>query len=119
MFSKILNSENLEEIKRFFEVEASQYWDTHYTFEKKSLQKKKVIGIESINILLINTIIPILFEYGQSTGNEEIKERAINYLEQIKQESNHIIKEWKKIGLNVNDCFRNASFNTSKVTLLR
>ncbi len=105
LFSKIIQSENLDEIKQLFEVEASAFWDSHYTFEKQSNEKKKVLGNESINTILINTVIPLLFVYGLSTNNEKIKERAINFLEEIKPEKNHIIKSWKEIGISSNAAF--------------
>jgi len=105
LFSKIIQSENLAEIKQLFEVKASAYWDNHYTFEKESEEKKKVLGTESINNLLINTVIPLLFTYGLSTNNEAIKERAVNFLEEMKPETNHIIRAWREIGIESNAAF--------------
>jgi len=109
LFSKIINAENLNEIKQFFETEGSEYWQTHFTFEKISDKKKKAIGIESINTILINTIIPVLFVYGQLTNNELIKERAINYLEELKPETNHIVRAWKKIGIHAATAFESQA----------
>ena len=99
LFSKIIESENLAEIKQLFEVKASENWDNRYTFEKISDKKEKILGTESINNILINTIIPLIFAYGLSTNNEMLKERAINFLEEMKPETNHIIKAWREIGI--------------------
>ena len=99
LFASIINTENIEQIKKMFVIKASSFWDNHYTFEKSSVIKEKKIGKQSVDIILINTIIPFLYVYGKATDNQKIKDRAINFLEQIKPENNKIIRNWKKLGI--------------------
>ena len=40
-YSKIKNAINYKEIKKLLKVELSEYWDTHYVFDKPSVDKKK------------------------------------------------------------------------------
>lgn len=99
LFSKIIESAKIEEIKEFFLVETSDYWKTHYQFNKESVNKTKCLGEDSVDVLIINTIIPFLFVYGKETGNETIKNRALDFLEKIKTEKNSIIQGWSDLGV--------------------
>ncbi len=99
LFSKILEANNVEEIKKLLSVTASSYWDVHYTFGKPSAKRVKKLGDAGINILLINTIIPFLFVYGKVKNNQMYKDRALKFLEHVKAEQNHIIKGWKELGI--------------------
>ncbi|MFW5805749.1 MAG: DUF2851 family protein [Bacteroidales bacterium] len=99
LFSKILEANDVEEIKKLLSVTASSYWDVHYTFGKASAKRVKTLGDAGINILLINTIIPFLFVYGKVKDSQNFKDQALKFLENIKAEQNHIIKGWKKLGI--------------------
>ena len=55
----------------------------------------------SINLLLINTAVPMLFAYGRHIQNERLCERAFDILDQLKAENNHIIRMWRECGLEV------------------
>lgn len=71
------------------------------TVEK--LQKHFGNGLSkaSINVLMINCSIPMLFAYGRRTGKEELCERAFDMLEELKPENNNITRMWKEVGLDV------------------
>jgi len=105
LFSKVLASNNIVELKSLFTIKASTFWNTHYTFEKVSNEKTKVFGEQSINSVLINTVIPILFVYGKHIGDNGINDKAIHFLEELKPEKNKIIREWKRLKIEVSSGF--------------
>ncbi|MBN1251126.1 MAG: DUF2851 family protein [Bacteroidales bacterium] len=105
LFSQIIEIEKIEDLKKIFDVKASEFWETHYTFEKESPNKRKKLGKQSIDIILINTIIPFLYVYGQSTDNQQIKDRAISFLENIKAENNKIIRYFIDMGVRADNAF--------------
>lgn len=105
LYSKILEAESIEKLENYFQIKASEYWDTHYTFGKLSDKKIKHFGNSAIKNLIINTIIPTLFIFGKDSGNEEISEKAITFLENSKTESNNIITEWEKTGVTIKSAF--------------
>ncbi|NWJ50400.1 MAG: DUF2851 family protein [Bacteroidetes bacterium] len=82
-----------------FDAEVSAYWKDHYLPDKKSLHKSKVMGSGTINSLIINTIPPLIFAYGQQIGDLYSTERAVQVLERIGPEINHETKEWINIGI--------------------
>jgi hypothetical protein len=98
LFSKILVAETLKDINALFEnIEVSEYWQTHYKFDKISPPRTKKLGQTTINIFVINTIVPFLFFYGREKGLSEYEDRAMKFLEQISPESNHVIDKWKDL----------------------
>ncbi len=99
LFSKIIETNDLNKYYRLFQVEPSAYWINHYLFNKGSVQKKKKLGKSAIDNILINTIVPFLFVYGKAKGISELQDRAIQLLENIKAENNHITKKWAELGV--------------------
>ncbi|MDR0698127.1 MAG: DUF2851 family protein [Tannerella sp.] len=90
LFSSILESDDLKEIRSFFDVFPSEYWHTHYHFRHTSDAKKKSLGKNAINIILINTVIPVLFAYGKRKNLPAYCDRALNFLEELPPERNSI-----------------------------
>lgn len=100
LFSHVLNNEDTDSLRLFFHINASKYWQTHYTFGKRSKKKTKFLGDLAINTILINTVAPILFAYGKKNNIEQHCSRALDILEELKPERNSIIAEFKKHGIN-------------------
>jgi len=97
LLSSILDAKNAKAIHRFFEVEVSPYWNTHYQFDKPSKKTDNHLGESMKDVLLINAVAPVLFAYGKYKGEEDLCDRAIQLLETCKPESNAIINGWKKL----------------------
>ncbi len=55
----------------------------------------------SIDIIVINTIVPFLFAYGRYRKDKTLRERAFSLMEQVKAEKNNIIRLWRECGLSV------------------
>ncbi|MBI3500723.1 MAG: DUF2851 family protein [Bacteroidetes bacterium] len=99
LFSKILEAGSVKQIIILLETETSEYWQTHYQFDKFSSKRIKKIGKDSINTIIINTIVPFLFIYGKEKGEEKYCDNALIFLEKLDAENNSIISKWKSIGL--------------------
>jgi hypothetical protein len=100
LFSKILEEEKLEKVRKLFEVTANDYWHYHYHFDDPGSFKRKKLGKEMINNILINTVIPSVFSYGLYHKDEKYKDKALQWLEQLSAEANAIVKGFA--GLNIN-----------------
>ena len=101
LFSKVLETENVEDLRALFNVEPSEFWTTHYNFRSVSAAGKKHIGRNASDIILINTVIPVLFAYGKNKNLPEYCERALRLLEEIKPERNHIVTIFSNAGISV------------------
>ncbi len=99
LFRKIMETPSTDEMIGIFKVEASLYWDTHYLFGRKGRKNKKRLGTQSIQLLLINAIIPLMYLYAKHMGNEELRQRAIGFLEQLPPEKNAVMRRWSECGV--------------------
>lgn len=99
LFSKMLVAKNLKEIENAYVVELSNYWKTHFRFDKESKPSAKTLGSNRIHLLVINIIAPFLFLYGQQKDDQNFKDRALQLLEEIPAEKNAIISQWNELGL--------------------
>jgi len=103
LFSLILEAKSIKELTELFSIKASSYWKDHYTFGKVTKGKIKQFGESSLNNIIINTIVPVLFAYGDIKNDDTIKQRAIDHLFFVKKENNSIIKNWESIGMQNNN----------------
>jgi hypothetical protein len=99
LYSRILESNDLGQARLLLHVNASEYWQTHYNFGEASARKNKYIGDSSLDVLIINAVVPIIFAYGKNTGDESYIEKAMRYLEGLKPESNSIVRLFATYGL--------------------
>jgi hypothetical protein len=108
LFSKVITAKSREELYQIFQVSVSEYWQTHYNFDKVSPKKAKSLSKSFIDLLIINTIIPFRFAYEKSLGKETIEEN-IAFLEKITAEKNTIIDKFKTIGIASKNAFETQS----------
>ena len=97
----LLKATTREALHAAFETSATDYWQTHYLFGMPSERNAKHLSAVSRDLLIINTVCPILFAHGQAHSDEDEQERAVQLLEQLKPERNFIIRQWQQCGLTV------------------
>ncbi|MBN8695756.1 MAG: DUF2851 family protein [Bacteroidetes bacterium] len=105
LFSKIIEAESVVQLKEYFQISASTYWEEHYQFGTPSVKRKKQLGQDSINTILINTVIPFLFVYGKQKKDDKYIERALYFLEHLDGDKNSIIDSWSELGLPVKNAY--------------
>jgi hypothetical protein len=105
LFSKIIEAKKLAEIKSMLDVTANDFWNTHYTLHETSTHKTKHLGNTMVENILINTVLPVLFAYGNIHKQEAIKQKAINWLQQLPKEKNNITKNWEAAGVGHQSAF--------------
>lgn len=66
--------------------------------EDSNLQKIPNLGKKSIDILLINTVLPYKYAYAIAQYKTDIDTTITEFMEQIPAEDNSIIKQWKLLG---------------------
>jgi len=98
LFSRILEATDISSLMAILKVKPSAYWKEHYAFGKKMLRNPKP-GKSAAHSILINTVFPLLYQYGREKGNGEYQERALNCQSQLPPEDNHIISRWKMLGI--------------------
>ena len=105
VFSKLLDAATIVDLKKMLNVQQSAYWQQHYQFMKISKHEISSLGTESIHMIIINTVVPLLVAYGKHTDQQFLIDRAINMLQQIPAESNAIMRHWSTLGVPVHNAF--------------
>lgn len=108
LFSQILEAKSVPNFYEIFNVQVSEYWKTHYQFNKESPKKRKALTNSFIDLLLINTIIPLKFIYANSQG-KDISENLIDLLNEIQAEKNVIIEKFNSFGIESKTAFETQS----------
>jgi len=110
LFSKVKETESLADVKEFFNLTANDYWHYHYLFDETSSYKKKKLGEQMTNNILINTIVPALFAYGLYHNEQQYKDKAIAWLEEIAPEKNVITKGFAILNYSSKNSFDSQSY---------
>ncbi|NDP26840.1 MAG: DUF2851 family protein [Flavobacterium sp.] len=108
LFSIISTSNSVKRIYETFDVSASDYWQNHYQFDKESPKKKKKLSKSFIDLIIINTIIPLQFAYAKSQG-KEISEDLIQLLREVASERNAILDKFSSFGIKSKNAFESQS----------
>lgn len=96
LFTEIIKAESRNELIKKLQVSTSSYWRTHYNFEKEHAQKTKKLSENFLDLLIINTVVPVRFYYLQITGTGDTSE-ILNLVNQINSEKNSIIDKYNLI----------------------
>lgn len=99
LFSKIEEEENLQEVKACLNVTANDYWHYHYHFRQATSFREKKLGAAMIDLIIINSIAPVLFAYGLYHKDEKCKTKALRWLEETAAEKNTILNGFTAFGL--------------------
>jgi len=104
MFSKVIEIQTLDGFYDLFNVATSDFWKTHYTFENESKKSNKKLSKAFIDLLLINTIIPLKFMHLKSLGKHDFSE-ILDVIEAIKPEKNSIISKFDTLKIKSSNAF--------------
>jgi hypothetical protein len=96
LFSKVISAKNKEEIYELFNSSASGFWDTHFHFNSLSPKRKKKLSKSFIDLVIINTILPVVFCYHKHTG-KEIPETLLELIQSVDPEENNVIAKFNAL----------------------
>lgn len=105
LFDTFVIDLNLKNIQKQLKVKVSDYWMSHYQFDKKSKFRKKQLGANSIKNIVINCIPPLLALYANSVGEEKYMDKAIALLSDLNAENNYITKKFSSLGEEIRSAF--------------
>jgi hypothetical protein len=100
LFSEVLQRASLEEFYDLLQTSASEYWDTHYVFGSPSKKRRKKISKSFVDLLVVNTVVPLKFAYGFFQKSSSFEGLEI-LIQSVKPESNSIIEHFKNLGVEV------------------
>lgn len=108
LFSLLMKAEKLTDFYTLFSVEIHDFWKTHYTFTTDSKKSAKKLSKAFVDLLLINTIIPLKFHYLKQRGVID-EENILKLIQQIKPEKNAIISKFSELKIIAKNAFETQS----------
>lgn len=108
LFSKLINITVVSDYYDLLKVETSKYWESHYSFTSLSSKRKKVLTKQFIDLLLINTIIPLKFVYQKYIGKLK-EEHILQLIQEIKPEKNSIIDKFNALEISSSNAFESQA----------
>lgn len=108
LFDAILQVKARADAYALFRLGVSEYWQTHYQFDVSSVSKLKTLSASFVDLVVINTLMPLRFAYAQSMGNP-LDEQLIELMQSIPAEKNIIIEKFATFGIRAQDAFESQS----------
>ncbi len=110
LFSRIVEEDDLSVVRKWFDVEANDFWHYHYKLDEVSAFRKKVVGETMINHIVINALVPVLFAYGEIRGQLSLRARALRWLEETKAENNRTTRGFMAMGMENKSAYDSQSW---------
>jgi len=108
LFSKLMSTSSVKELYLLFSLDLNDFWKTHYTFQKVSSKSVKRITNSFVDLLLINTIVPLKFKYLKSRGEVD-ETQLLALIQQLKSEKNSIISKFKELKISSKNAFESQA----------
>ncbi len=99
LFSRVLLTRELGELFSILDIDHGPYWQKHFKFGKESRKVPDRVGKKSVENIVVNTVIPMLYLYGKMRDDEGVMRRALDFLQKLSPEDNKVIRNWRKAGV--------------------
>jgi len=109
----IKKSLSTNEMYSYFSSSVATYWITHFVFDKESKSALKKISHSFVDLLFLNTILPLRFVYLQSLGKTNFDD-IFDLYRAIKSEKNAIIDKFKELQI-----YSKSAFDSQTLIHLR
>ena len=94
-----MDDKPLEKLYQLLQATTSEYWHTHVMFGRKVEHRQLHLSRQSQNLLIINTVLPVLYAYAMSHDDWALRERVLDLPRQLPAERNYILRQWQACGL--------------------
>lgn len=98
IFSHLIEIEDYRALQQFLKMTPSPYWQAHYRFGKKAEGAVPDFGEASADMVIINSVVPLLVAYGKAKDDWNLVDKAVNILQHIASEKNKIVTLWEDLG---------------------
>lgn len=99
IWSKLLSCPSWKGIRELFRIRLRHYWADHYRLGKPGRARTKTIGEETLRLVLVNALAPLIFLYGKEHDEPHFQEKAMLWLSEVRPENNKIIRTWNMLGV--------------------
>ena len=109
----IASCKSLEELRNILQSQPSSYWQHHTQFGSTTTSGTSDLGDKQLDVLIINTVIPMLYSYGKQRSDTSLCNKAEDFLYEIRAENNSVVRRWTQQGL----CISSAADSQALIQL--
>lgn len=109
LFHLLETKPTIKQLRDFFDVGVSLYWQEHFKFDVKTDASVKPLGDTAFQIIVINTIVPFLFFYAKKSSNEELSDYALELLSNLSAEDNIKTKHYSSLGITIENALESQA----------
>lgn len=101
LMSRIIDAGgDLDRQRDIFAIDLTGYWADHYALGgAEAPHGARSLSDRMIDVVVINTVVPLLYAYGDTCGEARLQDAAIELLEQLPPEHNSIVSAFVRAGL--------------------
>ena len=92
LFSQVLNAQTIEDLRHLLRLSAT---------DSATIDLPLAIGKSSVDVLLINTLLPYKYAYAREQNDHRNMQQALALMTQLPPEDNTIIRQWRMLGQEV------------------
>ena len=101
LFSALMEAKSIGAIRAIFQIKVSEYWQSHYNFGTMHPPRKKALSKSFLDLLVINTIVPLRFAWFKYNGSN-IEEELVDLISSIAAEKNTVISIFEELKPGIN-----------------
>jgi len=105
LFSRVLEAKDLPSIKNLYKIPVNEKLNSSLLHSQQSKIKNTEFGDTATELLLINSVIPVMFLYGKKVLLDDLCEKSLSLFEILAPENNAVTRFWKKLNVPVNSSF--------------
>ena len=110
IFNKFVDATDDTALRKIFDLYPSDFWDTHYSFTAETPPLRKCLGKAAIDLIIINSVAPLLYAYSEYIGKDKLADRAVSLLEGCKAENNSIVRKYVNSGIECRSALDTQAF---------
>ena len=99
--SNIAECDTASQLHSIIDARPEGYWQDHNCFGGVEIARETAIKPKQADILIINTVIPMLYVYGKHRNDLALCSKAEDFLYSMKNEENHIVRQWRTQGMDI------------------
>lgn len=96
LFAQLITIRSKTEAYKYFQVKVSPYWETHVNFSSPTKKSSKKLSKPFIDLLLINTVLPLQYAYAKYLG-KSATDNILELAQDLAPESNAIISKFNSL----------------------
>lgn len=102
----IAEIKDLEHARNIFaDLTLYGFWARRYNFRSQASGSPRALSSASVDVLIINAIIPYIYAYGHLTADDRMMERAVDMLCALGPERNNLVEPFRSAGVEVDSAF--------------